>query len=162
MDPAFKSSRHDLHRHRGGSCGTATSFTRATTDLAIRDLLELPVSWRQAPHLKRFAARKAARVFQPRTGAQGLEITTRKAAEGTCAQFGACNLVRNALVSRHKGFTWPFWHVLASNFLPSAPSSVLLIDASSMWAWWMKPKRRRGSQVRFLPLLDVRGAWHVP
>ena len=51
MDPAFKNSRRDLHQHRGGSCGTATSFTRATIDLAIQHLFELPVSWRQAYHL---------------------------------------------------------------------------------------------------------------
>ena len=36
-----------------------------------------------------------------------------------------------------------------------------------MWAWWIKPKRRRGSQVRFLLLPGVRAEWparqvHVP
>ena len=41
-------------------------------------------------------------------------------------------------------------------YLPSAPISVLLIDASSTWTWWIKPERRRGSQVRFLPLPGVR------
>ena len=52
-------------------------------------------------------------------------------------------------------------------YLPSAPISVLLIDASSTWAWWIKSKRRRGSQVRFLLLPGVRCDWpasqvHVP
>ena len=162
MGPAFKSSRRNLHQHRGGSCGTATSFTRATIDLVIRDLFELPVCWRQASHLKRFAARKAARVFQPRTGAQGLEITTRKAAGGTSAHFGAANLVRLALLLTHPRFRSRFPYLRAPKKRPSAPSPVLLIEASSPWAWWIKPTRRRGSQVRFLLLPEVRGAWHVP
>ena len=115
----------------------------------------------------RCSARKAARVFLARAGAQGLGITTRKAAEGTRAQFGAANLVTNALIQTHKRLTWPFPHLLAPKYLPSAPIPVLLIDASSMWAWWIKPKRRRGSQVRFLLLPGVRGEWparqvHVP
>ena len=162
MDPVFKSSRCDLHQHRGGSCGTATSFTRATIDLAIRDLLSLTVSWRQASHLLRFAPLQGMGAFQPRTGAQGLEITTRKAARGTRAHFVACESFLVALVSTHRRFTCQFWHLLVPEYFPSAPISGVVIDASSMWAWWMKPKRRRGSQVRFLPLLDVRGAWHVP
>ena len=91
MDPAFKSSRCDLHQHRDGSCGTATSFTRATIDLVIRDLLEDPGLWRQALHLLRFASLQGMGAFQPRTGAQGLEITTRKAAGGTRAHFVACD-----------------------------------------------------------------------
>ena len=105
MKHVYKSSRCDLHQYRGGSCGTAAWFTLAAIDLAIRHLLEMIVPWREACHLKKFAARKAARVFLARAGAQGLEITTRKAAEGTRAQFGACNLVKNALVQTHKRFT---------------------------------------------------------
>ena len=105
MDPAFKSSRRDLHQHRGGSCGTATSFTRAAIDLAIRHLLEITGQWREACHLQRCAALKGMGAFPARAGAQGLEITTRKAAEGTRAQFGAANLVTNALVQTYKRLT---------------------------------------------------------
>ena len=112
MDPAFKSSCRDLHRHRGGSCGTATSFTRATIDLVIRDLLEDPCLWRQASHLLRFAPLQGMGAFQPRTGAQGLEITTRKAARGTCAHFVACKSFLVALVSTHSPSTCRFSHLL--------------------------------------------------
>ena len=87
MDPAFKSSRRDLHQHRGGSCGTATSFTRATIDLVIRDLLEDPGLWRQALHLLRFAALQGMGAFLARAGVDGLTIATRKAARGTRAHF---------------------------------------------------------------------------
>ena len=105
MDPSFKSSRRDLHQHRGGSCGTATSFTRATIDLVIRDLLEHPGHWHTGCRLKRCAARKAARVFLARAGVHGLTIATRKAAGGTSAHFGAANLVHLALLLTHPRFT---------------------------------------------------------
>ena len=104
MKHAYKSWRGGAHLNRGGSCGTATSFTRATIGLAIRHLLEIVVSGSEDV-LKRCAARKAARVFLARAGAQGLKIATRKAAEGTRAHFGAANIVHLALLSTHPGFS---------------------------------------------------------
>ena len=76
--------------------------------------------------------------------------------------FRSLRLVFVALLLTHPRFRSRFSHLRAPKKRPSAPSSGVVIDASSIRAWWMKPKRRRGSQVRFLPLLDVCGAWHVP
>ena len=102
MKPAYKSERRGPHHDRGGSCGTATSFTRATIDLVIRDLLEHPGHWHTGCRLARFAPLQGMGAFQPRTGAQGLEITTRKAAAGTRAHFVACKSFLVALVSTHR------------------------------------------------------------
>ena len=58
------------------------------------------------------AARNGKHVFLTRTGARGLEITTRKAAEGTSAHVGACHLVFFALVLTHQRYEWPFLRLL--------------------------------------------------
>ena len=55
-------------------------------------------SWSELGGLARCAARKAARVFLARAGAQGIRIATRKAAEGTRAHFVACDSFLVALV----------------------------------------------------------------
>ena len=41
VKPAYKSWRHGGHHGRGGSCGTATWFTRATIECALFDLAKV-------------------------------------------------------------------------------------------------------------------------
>ena len=62
-------------------------FVHSCNPASLGDLSQ----WREGGRLKRFAARKAARVFLARAGAQGLRIATTKAAEGTRAHFVACD-----------------------------------------------------------------------
>ena len=90
--------------------------------------------------------------------------------EGRCRYaraFRSLRLAFVALLLTHPRFRSRFSHLRAPKKRPSAPISVLLIDASSTWTWWIKPKLRRGSQVRFLLLPGVRCDWparqvHVP
>ena len=43
VKPAYKSERRGPHHDRGGSCGTATSFTRATIECALLDLANVNI-----------------------------------------------------------------------------------------------------------------------
>ena len=101
----YTSSRRDLHQNRGGSCGTATWFTREAVECALCDFPNTEIMERLSGLAR--AAGKAARVFLPRAGAQGLGIATRKAAGGTRAHFVACDSFLVALVSTHSGCVTP-------------------------------------------------------
>ena len=117
--------------------------------------------WLEGCRLQRCAARKAARVFLARASAHGLVIATRKAAGGMRAHFVACDSFLLLSCRRIQDFH--------DRFRISVPQSSDQVRQamSSTWTWWIKPKRRRGSQVRFLLLPGVRGEWparqvHVP
>ena len=161
MKPAYKSERRGPRHDRGGSCGTATSFTRATIECALLDLanvniigrLECSGKVRRPQGSTRFSTSR--RRPGPRDNHQEGRWRDKRA-------FCSLRLVFVALLLTHPRFRSRFSHLRAPKKRPSAPSSGVVIDASSMWAWWMKPKLRRGSQVRFLLLPEVRGAWHVP
>ena len=43
VKPAYKSERRGPHHDRGGSCGTATSFTPATIECALLDLANVNI-----------------------------------------------------------------------------------------------------------------------
>ena len=161
MKPAYKSERRGPHHDRGGSCGTATLFTRAALECELFDLSNVQI-------MRRFKC--CGKVRRPQ-GSTRFYTSRRRTGprdshqEGRWRDKRAFRCLRLAFVDlllTHPRFRSRFSHLRAPKKRPSAPSSGVVIDARSMWAWWIKAKRRRGSQVRFLLLLDVRGAWHVP